>query len=175
MRGLSSAILHNFTTLNSPKYQDFAILLQTIGFSQGLSLGRHVLRELISRDPLSPERLSITDRHVPVRGGPTGWTNCADPTRLSIRITIMKLSTIALAGALALSSTYAFAQAGEGDANFAGGGYDGGSYGSPGFSGAYGAYDPSWQNHAWESEVRPPRLTLAPRRRARLSTRIYSN
>jgi hypothetical protein len=85
----------------------------------------------------------------------------------------MKLSTIALAGALVLSCTYAFAQAGEGDANFAARGYDAGSYGTSGFSGAYGAYDPSWQNHAGEPEVRPARL--APRRRAHFSMRIYSN
>ena len=82
----------------------------------------------------------------------------------------MKLSTIALAAALVVSSTYAFAQAGEGDANYTG---SGGSYGGYGFSGAYGGYSPYWQNYAWAPEVRPPRLTVAPRRRARLSTRIY--
>jgi hypothetical protein len=60
-------------------------------------------------------------------------------------ITIMKLSIIALAGALALFSTSAFAQAGEGDAGFSGGGGGGGyalsghSYGGYGFSRAYGA------------------------------------
>jgi hypothetical protein len=86
----------------------------------------------------------------------------------------MKLSTIALAGVLVLSSTYAFAQAGEGDANYSGGDYDAGSYGASGFSGAYGAYDPYLQNHAWEPEVQPRRLTLAPRRRVR-STRVFSN
>jgi len=48
----------------------------------------------------------------------------------------MKLSTIALAGALVLSSTYAFAQAGEGDAGYAG--MSGGGYGR-GFSSAFGA------------------------------------
>jgi hypothetical protein len=87
----------------------------------------------------------------------------------------MKLSTIALAGALVLSSNHAFAQAGEGDANFESGGYGATNYGESGFSGAYGAYDPYQQNHAWVSEVRPTRITPAPRRRARLSTRIYSD
>jgi hypothetical protein len=54
----------------------------------------------------------------------------------------MKLSIFALAGALALFSTSAFAQAGEGDAGFSGGGGGGGyahSYRSYGFSRAFGA------------------------------------
>jgi hypothetical protein len=56
----------------------------------------------------------------------------------------MKLSKIVLAGAFVLTSTYAFAQAGEGDAGYSGGG--GGGY-SGGYSGyaqmpdpGYGAY-----------------------------------
>jgi hypothetical protein len=68
-------------------------------------------------------------------------------------------------------TTQAFAQAGEGDANYAGGGYGAGGYGVPEVSGGYGAYDP----YAWEPELRLPRMTLAPRRPARLSTRHYSN
>jgi hypothetical protein len=52
----------------------------------------------------------------------------------------MKITTIALASALAMSSSLAFAQAGEGDANFAGSAQmSGGGYGASGFSSAYGA------------------------------------
>jgi hypothetical protein len=52
----------------------------------------------------------------------------------------MKITTIALAAALAKSSSLAFAQAGEGDANYAGSAeMSGGSYGVRGFSSAYGA------------------------------------
>jgi hypothetical protein len=94
----------------------------------------------------------------------------------------MKLTTIALAAALAMSASAAFAQAGEGDANYSGGGGGGGfgagSYGVPAFSGgygAYGAYDPYGQDYVSEPEVRSPRSIPAPRRRARLPTRIYPN
>ena len=76
----------------------------------------------------------------------------------------MKITTIILAAALAMPSSFAFAQAGEGDANFSGG-YSSGGYGGPGYSGAYGAY-PRWQSYAWEPEARYPRLLPAPRRRA---------
>ena len=52
----------------------------------------------------------------------------------------MKMTTIALAAVLAMSSSLAFAQAGEGDANYAGAAeMSGGGYGVRGFSSAYGA------------------------------------
>jgi hypothetical protein len=52
----------------------------------------------------------------------------------------MKIAIIVLASALSMSSSLAFAQAGEGDANYAASGQmSGESYGVPEFSGAYGA------------------------------------
>jgi hypothetical protein len=50
----------------------------------------------------------------------------------------MKLPTIALAAVLAMSGSFAFAQAGDGDAGYAGAA-SGGGYGARGFSRAYGA------------------------------------
>jgi hypothetical protein len=51
----------------------------------------------------------------------------------------MKLATIALAAAFAMPASFAFAQAGEGDAGFSGGA--GGGYGGWGYpGGAYAAY-----------------------------------
>lgn len=49
----------------------------------------------------------------------------------------MKLTTIALTAALAMSGSFAFAQAGDGDAGYAGRA-NGGYYGARGFSGVYG-------------------------------------
>jgi hypothetical protein len=79
---------------------------------------------------------------------------------------------------IAASTAQAFAQAGEGDAGYAGGG--GGGYGGPVFSGGYGGYGGAYGGYdvpayAWEPEVRAPRLTLGPRRRARSSVRVYPN
>ena len=73
----------------------------------------------------------------------------------------MKITTIVLASALAMPSSLAFAQAGEGDAGYAGNASSGG-YGGPGYSGVYAAY-PRWQSYAWEPEARYPRLAPAPR------------
>jgi hypothetical protein len=55
----------------------------------------------------------------------------------TMRLGTMRLATIALAAALAMSGSFAFAQAGEGDVNYAAA-YDGGYRGGHGYS-SYGA------------------------------------
>ena len=83
----------------------------------------------------------------------------------------MKITTIVLASALAMPSSLAFAQAGEGDANYEGN-YTCPGCGGSGYSGVYGAY-PRLQSYAWEPEARYPSepedrsewLPPAPRRR----------
>jgi hypothetical protein len=101
----------------------------------------------------------------------------ATPSRSSHEDTIMKMATMALAAALALSVSPAFAQAGEGDANFAasGGslGYSGGYGGFSGAYGGYGIYLPYAQGYAWEPEVRVQRWATEPRYRARVYRRYY--
>ena len=89
----------------------------------------------------------------------------------------MKLTTLALASVLAMSSSLAFAQAGEGDSNYegnysGGGGYGGSIYSGGGYGG-YGGYVPSVRSYAYEPEVRLPRLRAEPRRHPRASSSYY--
>src|SRR5450755_3124331 len=94
----------------------------------------------------------------------------ANQMEMKMRRQILALLVVPL---LAASTAQAFAQAGEGDAGYSGGG--GGGYGGPVFSGGYGGgYEPYAPSYAWAPEVRAPRLTLGPRRRAR-AMRIYPN
>jgi hypothetical protein len=90
----------------------------------------------------------------------------------------MKMATMALAAAVALSVSPAFAQAGEGDANFAAsggsvGGYSGGYGGFSGGYGGYSTYSPYAQGYAMEPEVRVQRLPPEPRYRGRVYRRYY--
>jgi hypothetical protein len=80
---------------------------------------------------------------------------------------IMKLTTLALAAAFAVSGSAAFAQAGEGDSNYEGH-WTGDGYGA-GYSPGYGSgYVPYVRSYAYAPDVRVPRLaTPAPRHRSR--------